>query len=121
MKSTYPAQAVREVRWLILESGMTAALSRPVRAGEDSFYGPHEASETQLGDIPVEMQDLPPKDLTEIGADAVACVLPDAGVQEADFLAIGQTRYRVTAVKPHSFFGAITHLDLHLARERRDG
>jgi len=42
-------------------------------------------------------------------------------VRESDFLAIGQTRYRVTAVKPHSFFGAITHLDLHLARERRDG
>ena len=47
--------------------------------------------------------------------------MPDAGVQEQDFLAIGETRYRVTEVKPHNFFGKVTHLDLHLERERRDG
>ena len=121
MKPAYPAQAVKEVRWLIEQSGVTAVLSRPAKAGQDSFYGPHDASESVLGSIPVEMQDLPPKDLTEIGADAVACVLPDSDVHESDFLLIGDTRYRVTAVKPHNFFGAVTHLDLHLARERRNG
>lgn len=121
MKSSYPAQAVREVSWIILQSGVIGALSRPIQAGQESFFGPHETNETTLGNIPIEMQDLPPKDLSEIGADAVACVLPDSGVQEQDFLAIGDTRYRVTAIKPHNFFGAITHLDLHLTRERRHG
>jgi len=121
VKQTYPNQAQKEVRWLIEQSGVTGKLSRPAKAGEGSFFGPHEDSEPLIGEIPLEMQDLPPKDLTEIGADAVACVLPDSDVQEQDFLAIGQTRYRVTAVKPHNFFGAVTHLDLHLTRERRDG
>jgi len=121
VKQGYPNQAVKEVRWLIEQSGVTGTLSRPAKTGEGSFFGPHEDSEPLVGEIPLEMQDLPPKDLTEIGADAVACVLPDAGVQEQDFLAIGDTRYRVTAVKPHNFFGTVTHLDLHLTRERRDG
>ena len=121
MKSSYPAQAVREVRWIILQSGVTGVLSRPTQAGQDSFFGSHETGTTTVGTIPIEMQDLPPKDLTEIGADAVACALPECGVKEQDFLTIGDSRYRVTAIKPHNFFGAVTHLDLHLTRERRHG
>jgi hypothetical protein len=121
VKKGYGNQAVKEVRWLIGQSGVTGKLTRPQAAGQGSFFGPTETGEVDVATIPIEMQDLPPKDLTEIGADAVACVLPDAGVQEQDFLAIGETRYRVTAVKPHNFFGAVTHLDLHLTRERRNG
>jgi len=121
VKKGYGSQAAKEVRWLIEQSGVTGQVTRPQAAGQGSFYGEAETSEPEVGTVPLEMQDLPPKDLTEIGADAVACVLPDAGVQEQDFLAIGETRYRVTAVKPHNFFGTVTHLDLHLTRERRDG
>ena len=121
MKPGYPNQAHKEVRWLIEQSGVTGKLRRPQASGGGTFFDPKEESEIAVGDIPLEMQDLPPKDLTEIGADAVACVLPDSGVQEQDLLAIGETRYRVTAVKPHNFFGTVTHLDLHLTRERRDG
>jgi len=114
-------QAAKEVRWLIEQSGLTGTLRRPAAAGEGQFFGSYEASEPVVGDITLEMQDLPPKDLTELGADAVASVLPDAGVLEQDFIVIGETRYRVTAVKPHNFFGTVTHHDLHLTRERRDG
>ena len=121
MKPGYPNQAQKEVRWLIEQSGVTGTLSRPQTSGGGTFFGSNEDSEPGVGDIPLEVQDLPPKDLTEISADSVACVLPDSGVQEQDFLAIGETRYRVTAVKPHNFFGTVTHLDLHLTRERRDG
>jgi len=118
---THRNQAKREVEWLIRQSGVTGTLSRPVTSGQDSFYGTHEGSEAVQGEVNVEMQDLAPKDLTEIGADAVACALSDSGVQEQDFLIVGETRYRVTEVKPHNFFGVVTHLDLHLTRERRDG
>ena len=121
MNEKYVQQASREVKWLIEQSGVSARLTRPRRQGQGSFYGSSETSEELVGGIPVEMQDLPPKDLTEIGADAVACVLPDCGVQEQDFLAVSGTRYRVTEVKPHNFFGTVTHLELHLERERRDG
>ena len=111
----------KEVRWIILQSKVTATLLRPEVAGEDSFYGANEENEMEIGTIPIEMQDLPPKDLSEIGADAVASVLHDSDVNEQDFLVIGSTRYRVTEVKPHNFFGVVTHFDLYLARERRDG
>lgn len=114
-------QAREDVRWLIMHSGITGAVTRPATTGEDSFYGTHEPQESPVGTIPVELQYLPPKDLTELGADAVASVLPDSGVLEQDFIEIAGTRYRVTEVKPHNFFGTVTHLNLHLERERRDG
>lgn len=119
MRSAYPAQAVREVAWLIAQSGVTAIVTRQPIAGQGSFYGPHETAETSVGTIPVEMKDMPSKDLTEIGSDAVACVCPDSGLQEQDFLAIAGVRYRATAIKPFNFFGQITHMEVQLTRERR--
>lgn len=119
MRSTYPAQAVREVAWLIAQSGVTAVVTRKSVAGQESFFGPHQTSETPIGIIPVEMKDMPAKDLTEIGSDAVACVCPDSGVQEQDFLTIAGIRYRATALKPFNFFGQITHIEVQLTRERR--
>jgi len=113
-------QAAEDVAWMIRQSGQTATIFRPQVAGEDSFFGPREASEIEIGSIPVEVKDLAPKDLTEIGADAVASVLPDSGILEQDFLCLGATRYRVTEVKPQNLFGRITHLDLHLELEKRE-
>ncbi len=113
-------QAAGDVAWMIRQSGQTAVIFRPQVAGEGSFFGPREAAETEIGTIPVEVKDLPPADLAEIGADAVASVLPDSGVQEQDFLKIGATRYRVTEVKPQNLFGKITHFDLHLELEKRE-
>jgi len=119
MRSAYPAQAVREVAWIIAQSGETAVVTRKSIAGHDAFFGPHETSETLVGTIPVEMKDMPAKDLTELGSDAVACVCPDSGLQEQDFLTIEGVRYRATAVKPFNFFGQITHMEVQLTRERR--
>ena len=113
-------QTAEDVAWMIRQSGQTATIFRPQVMGADSFFGPREAAETEIGSIPVEVKDLSPKDLAEIGADAVASVLPDSGVQEQDFLKIGATRYRVTEVKPQNLFGQITHLDLHLELEKRE-
>ncbi len=113
-------QAAGDVAWMIRQSGQTATILRPQVTDEDSFFGPREAAEAEIGSIPVEVKNLAPKDLAEIGADAVASVLPDCGVLEQDFLRIGATRYRVTEVKPQNLFGQITHLDLHLELEKRE-
>jgi len=121
MQPRYSNQAQKEVRWLIEQSGLTAVLTRPQSSSDTKFFGANETSETTIGTIPVEIKDLPPKDLTEIGADAVAHVLADSGVQEQDFLAIDGVRYRTTTIKPHNFFGTVSHLELHLTLERRDG
>ena len=113
-------QMGQDVAWLIRQSGQTAILLHPQVAGTDSFYGPHDAAETEVGVVPIEMTMLSPKDLAEIGADAVASVLPESGVQEQDMLDIGGTRYRVTEVMPYTCFGVVTHCDLHLEREHRE-
>ena len=119
--SRHTAQAARDVAWLIRQSDTLARVTRPQSAGAGSFFGPHEPAEDVVGEVPIEMRDLEPKDLAEIGADAVAAVLPDAGVAENDFVEVDGVRYRVSALKPQSFFGTLTHVDLHLFRERRHG
>ena len=113
-------QAKKDVAWMIRKSGLTAHITRPVSAGEGSFFGSHADTETVVGSIPIEMKDLPPKDLAEIGADAVASVLPGCGIEEQDFAEIQGIRYRVTNLKPQNLFGEITHLDLHLELEKRE-
>ena len=115
------AQAARDVAWLIQQAETLARVTRPQAAGAGSFYGKHEVDEALVGEVPIEMRDLEPKDLAELGADAVAAVLPDAGVAESDFVEIDGVRYRVSALKPQRFFGTVTHVDLHLVRERRHG
>ena len=113
-------QAKKDVAWMIRKSGLTTHVTRPAIAGEGSFFGPHAASETVVASIPIEMKDLPPKDLAEIGADAVASVLPDCGIEEQDFAEIQGIRYSVTNLKPQNLFGEVTHFDLHLELEKRE-
>ena len=119
--SRQTAQAARDVAWLIRRAGTLAKVSRPTPAGSGSFYGSHEASEEVIGEVPIEMRDLPAKDLAELGCDAVAAVLPDAGIVENDFVEVADVRYRATNVTPQLFFGAVTHANLQLTRERRNG
>ena len=114
-------QAAHDVAWLIRQADTLARVTRPQAAGTGTFFGPHEPTEDTVGEVPIEMRDLEPKDLAEIGADAVAAVLPDADVEESDFVEVDGVRYRVSAVKPQRFFGTVTHMDLHLVRERRHG
>ena len=113
-------QAKRDVEWMIRKSGLTAQVTRRAIVGEGTFFGPHVGSETVVNSIPIEMKDLPPKDLSEIGADAVASVLPDCGIEEQDFVDVKGIRYRVTEIKEQNLFGEITHLDLHLELEKRE-
>ena len=113
-------QAKRDVEWMIRKSGLTAKITRPAIEGEGTFFGPHGGSETVVASIPIEMKDLPPKDLAEIGADAVASVLPECGIEEQDFVEVKGIRYRVTEVKQQNLFGEVTHLDLHLELEKRE-
>ena len=121
MLSRQTRQAAGDVAWLIRQADTTAHVTRPTPAGAGTFFGPHEAGETVVGDVPIEMNDLQPKDLAELGCDAVASVLPDAGVVENDFVAVSGLRYRVSEVKPQNLFGTVTHFDLHLVMERRHG
>lgn len=120
MKDRQRRQMNRDIAWLIRQSGVSARVFRTQREGEDSFFGSHESAEVEVAVVPIEIKALSPKDLAEIGADAVASVLPNSGVQEQDILDVDGVRYRVTEVKPQNCFGAITHFDLHLELEKRE-
>ena len=111
MLSRQTRQAAGDVAWLIRQAGTMATVTRPTPAGAGTFFGPHEASETVVGELPIEVNDLAPKDLAELGCDAVASVLPDAGVRENDFVAVAGVRYRVSEVKPQNLFGTVTHVE----------
>ena len=125
MNDRQRAQAKRDVAWLVQLSGVNATVVRPGSVGRGSFFGRRDSNETTLGPIPLGIRSLPPETLAEIGADAVASVLPGADVREGDWLDVegenSSVRYRVTEVNPQNLFGAVTHVDLHLERERRDG
>ena len=125
MNDRQRAQAKRDVAWLVELSGVHATVVRPGSVGGGSFFGRRDSNETTLDPIPIGIRSLPPETLAEIGADAVASVLPGADVREGDWLDVdgenSSVRYRVTEVNPQNLFGAVTHVDLHLERERRDG
>ena len=131
MNDRQRAQAKRDMEWLVKLSGVLATVVRPGSVGAGSFFGRRDSNVTTLGPIPMGIRSLPPETLAEIGADAVASVLPGADVREGDWLDVDgvgggdgdgeSVRYRVTEVRPQNLFGALTHVDLHLERERRDG
>ena len=102
---------------LILASGETAELLRPVVSGAGEFAGPHEPSEESLGTVVIEFKQLSPEELKQIGADGVCSMLPDSDVAEGDIVVYDDARYRVTDIKRENCFGAVTHLTVKLERE----
>ena len=118
-----PQEKVRvaaDVKTIIESSGETASVLRPNRQGTDSFFGAHEAGETEIANIPCELRHLPPEEVQQKGHDAELHVLPGAPVQEGDFTVVGGIRYRVTDVKPHNCFGVVTHLEIKLELEQKN-
>ncbi len=112
-------QALREVTWLIQTSNVSAVVTRPGVTGSGTFDGPIESTISTIGTIPIEMNTKVNSDLTEIGADASASVLPSCGVLENDWVTVSGTRYKVTNIQPQNFFGVITHWVLILTKDQK--
>lgn len=104
------SQAAQAVRDLILGAGLVA---RQFRAMGPGLYGSDDEEAELVGEIHVELLESPDVDVGN-NVDAVANVLPGAGVQPTDRLVIAGATYRVQAIKPHNLFGIITHLELSL-------
>ena len=105
-----------DVNEIIEEFSETAEHLRPNTGGAGSFSGSFEASESSLGNIPLEFKQLSPDDLKQIGANGVCSVPADSDVLEGDILLYQDVRYRVTDVKRENCFGAVTHLTAKLER-----
>ena len=109
-----------DVRDLIVADATTCRVLRPVVAGEGSFNGPREASETVVTEaLAIEFLAGSPEEVTQEGSDATGNVAADAEVRENDFVVVDDVRYRVTNVEAHRAFGARSHKTLTLEREYR--
>jgi hypothetical protein len=107
------AEAITDVRRMILSSGQTARLLRP-EAG-DPLYGHDAAVFVETGSVPVELIRTPPPDLPgEI--DATASVVPDAVVEAGYWLMAGGETFRIQTVVEERLFGVVTHKALRLVK-----
>jgi hypothetical protein len=107
------AQAVADIRAIILAAGQEALLSRPVPG--ERLYGADDADAAPVGAIPVECVPTPPEELSQ-KIDGTAHILPEADVQPQDRLAIAEVTYRVQAIREERWFGVVTHKVLSLVR-----
>lgn len=107
------AQAVADVRAIILAAGQEAQVSRPV-AGE-RLYGTDAAEYVPVGSIPLECVPTPPEELSQ-KIDGTAHVLPEADVQVQDRLLIDGVIYRIQSIREERWFGVVTHRVVSLVR-----
>ena len=105
------AQAVADVRCMILAAGRQGTLWRTV-AGE-GLFGHEDEAFAPMGEIALELRRTPPERLPG-GIDAVAAVLPEADARAQDRLQIEDETYRVQTVVEERLFGAVTHKSLQL-------
>ena len=113
ISETERAQAVADVRAIILAAGQEAAVSRPVPG--ERLFGSDAAEYAEVGMIPVECVPTPPEELSQ-KIDGTAHALPDADVQPQDRLTIDGVTYRVQAIRPERWFGVVTHQVVSLVR-----
>ena len=99
-------QAVRDVRELIISSGITASVLRIVPG--ENLYGSDDQEYAQIATIPVEIVHTPLEDLAG-KIDATVSVLPEADVLPDDRLQIETVTYRIQTLEEEHFFGATTH------------
>jgi hypothetical protein len=107
------AQAVADVRAIILAAGQEALVSRPVPG--ERLFGSDAAEWAEVETIPVECVPTPPEELSQ-KIDGTAHALPDADVQPQDRIDIDGQTYRVQAIRPERWFGVVTHQVLSLVR-----
>lgn len=107
------AEAVAEVRRMILASGQTAQLLRP-ESGE-RLFGNDEGDFVEVGEISIELNSTPPDDLPG-GVDATASVLPEAVVMTEQRVRVGNETFRVQTVVEEHLFGVATHKTLRLVK-----
>jgi hypothetical protein len=112
-------QALREVTWLIQTSNVSAVVTRPGVTGAGTFDGPIESSVSTVGTVAIEMNTKVNADLTAIGADASASVLPSCGILENDWVTVSGIRYKVTNIQSQNFFGVVTHWVLILTKDQK--
>jgi hypothetical protein len=106
-------QAVRDVRELIVSSGITAAVLRVVPS--ENLYGSDDQSYNEIATIPVEIVHTPPAELAG-KIDATVSVLPEADVQPEDRLRIEGVLYRIQSLAEEHFFGTVTHQSIELVK-----
>ena len=109
------AQAVADVRAIILAAGQDAHVSPSGSRGNGSMARMRPSMRRSGVTIPVECVPTPPEELSQ-KIDGTAHALPDADIRVQDRLAMDGVSYRVQAIRPERWFGVVTHQVLSLVR-----
>lgn len=107
------AQAIADVRALIVGSGQRATVLRAVPG--ERLFGSDAAERTPAGEVAIELLPDPAEDLAQ-KIDATASLPPDSDVRNEDHLMIEGEAYRVQSLQPERLFGAVTHVVAALVR-----
>lgn len=106
-------QAMKDVKELIVSSGITATILRIVPG--ENLYGSDDQEYAPIGSIPVEIIHTPPEDLAG-KIDATVSVLSEADVLPEDRLQIETVTYRIQTLEEEHFFGITTHKFIKLVK-----
>ena len=113
------AQAVRDMERIIRAAGVTASIYRP-SASTAGFFGTVPGARAQVASIPVKPQQLNPKSLAEIGADAAVLALPSADIRDDDVVTMSGIEYTATTVTPKLHESDRTHYEVYLVHDNRE-
>lgn len=102
------------VEEVILSFGKSMMVYRSQKAGEGSFAGGYQTSESLKGEYPIEQKLLSPKSLSEIGADLMIICGGETDISEGDRVVIDNNSYIASHISPQDAFGVVTHLEVNL-------
>lgn len=105
------AEAAGDVARMILASNVVVPVLR--KSPASSLYGSDDASFLEVVQIPIEIDEEPPIELSG-KIDAIGTALPDANIIAEDRIVFQTRTYRVQAIHDEFLFGILTHKTLHL-------
>lgn len=106
-------EAAGDVARIILAARRTGRIER--KTSGSTLYGSDDAQCSDVGVIPLELNEDPPIDLKST-IDATASVLPDTDVLAEDRLVLPAKTYRVQSIHEEYLLDVTTHKVLHLVR-----
>ena len=110
-----------DMKTIIDSFGIIVIIYRPAKDRVNTFYGSKQTGLTRIYDsIKCEIIDLSPDDSRMKGHDLLVNILPDIEIKEDDIFEINNIKYKVKDIIVHNCFGAITHKEIKLERDKRE-
>jgi len=110
-----------DMEHLLSSFGKAMTVFRSVGVNQGSFSGSILTSEVLVNQAAIEEKMLSPKSLTDGGADRMVCCGGQTDIREGDRVEIEGISFLVSHINPQNVFGVVTHLEVMLEQDRRNG